>query len=46
MFQKNYKQHTMNLRKSEKFKVEKTFTERYKNSPIVYMQRLLNSDES
>ena len=46
MFPKNDKQHTMNLRKSEKFKVEKTFTERYKNSPIVYMQRLLNSDES
>ena len=46
MFPKNIKEHTMSLRTSEKYKVEKTSTERYKNSPVVYMQRLLNSNES
>ena len=34
----------MNRRKSEKYKVIKAKTTRLKNSPIIYMQKLLNSD--
>ena len=34
----------MNRRKSEKYKVIKAKTTRLKNSPIIYMQNLLNSD--
>jgi hypothetical protein len=36
------KKHMMNTRKHEKYKVFKANTERYRNSPIISMQRLLN----
>ena len=36
------KQHTMNTRNNEKYKVFKAHTQRYQNSPILSMQRLLN----
>ena len=36
------KQHTMTTCRNEKYKVFKAHTERYKNSPILTMQRLLN----
>jgi len=36
--------HTMKKRKQMKFKVNHAKTERYKKSPIVYMQNLLNDD--
>ena len=34
--------HPMDLRKPEKYKVTRTNTERFKNSSIPYMQKLLN----
>jgi hypothetical protein len=36
------KQHTMTTRRNEKYKVFKAHTERYRNSPIITMQRLMN----
>ena len=36
--------HLMKTRAKEKFKVHQAKTERYKNSAIPYMQRLLNND--
>ena len=36
------KQHTMTTRRNEKYKVFKAHTERYRNSPILTMQRLMN----
>ena len=39
---KNEKKHKMKTRKTEKFNVNHTKTSRLKNSPIIYMQRLLN----
>ena len=44
MFPLNEKQHTMITRKPEIFKVQKTKTERLKNSAIIYMQNLLNKE--
>ena len=38
------KRHIMKTRKPEKFKVYKANHERYKNSAIIYMQKLLNSN--
>ena len=37
--------HSMVQRSSEKFKVNKAITERYKKSAIPYMQRLLNNED-
>ena len=42
LFQKSNKLHTMNTRKSEKFKITFARTNRLKDSAIPYMQRLLN----
>ena len=42
-FKVNEKDHTMKTRNAEKFKVDKFKTERMRNSPIVYMQQLLNN---
>ena len=42
LFPKRSKEHTMRTRRNEKYKVFKAHTDRYKNSPIVSMQRLLN----
>ena len=36
------KQHTMKTRNNEKYRVFKAHTQRYLNSPIISMQRLLN----
>ena len=38
------KKHTMSTRRNEKYKVFKAHTDRYRNSPILSMQRLLNED--
>ena len=42
LFPLRRKQHTMDTRRKEKFQVFRAHTERYKNSPILTMQRLLN----
>ena len=45
MFPLNNKKHIMNTRNIEKYKVEYANTERFKTSPIIYMQNLLNRNE-
>ena len=45
MFPLNKKKHLMNTRNIEKYKVEHANTERFKTSPIIYMQNLLNQNE-
>ena len=45
LFPLNEKQHDMTKRNCEKFKVRKTKTERYLNSAVVSMQRMLNEEE-
>ena len=45
MFPLNNKKHIMNTRNIEKYKVEFANTERFKTSPIIYMQNLLNRNE-
>ena len=42
MFPEKEKNHQMLTRNPEKFKVEHANTKRFKNSPIIYMQNLLN----
>ena len=42
MFQTNKKTHYMETRFAENYEVNHANTERLKNSPIIYMQRLLN----
>ena len=42
LFPLNIKSHSMQTRKSEKYLVTKTNTERFKNSPIISMQKMLN----
>ena len=44
LFPPNNRTHPMNVRKYEKFQVTHANTERFKNSPILYMQKLLNSE--
>ena len=46
MFPENKKTHKMKTRKSEKYFVQMAATERLKRSPIIYMQTLLNKDDS
>ena len=46
MFPLRTKQHNMNARKKEHYLVNHANTERYKNSSIPYMQRLLNKNEA
>ena len=46
MFPENKKTHKMKTRKSEKYLVQMAATERLKRSPLIYMQTLLNKDES
>ena len=46
MFPLNEKEHEMKTRKKEKFKVQFAHTSRLKKSPLIYMQKLLNEDES
>ena len=45
MFPLNDKTHEMKTRKTEKFYVQNAQSERLKNSPIIFMQNLLNSQE-
>ena len=45
MFPENMKVHKMITRYEEKYQVEYANTERLRNSPIVYMQNLLNENE-
>ena len=45
LFPKNLRNHTMLKRGSEKFKVNRSLTTRYKNSAIPQMQRMLNLHE-
>ena len=44
MFPLANKKHSMNTRITEKFKVNKAKTERYRKSAIPYMQNLLNTE--
>ena len=44
-FPLNVKSHQMTTRKTERYKVQNAKTERYRKSPITYMQHLLNEYE-
>ena len=44
LFPLNNKMHLMKTRKSEVFQTTHTLTERYRRSPIIYMQKLLNEN--
>ena len=44
LFSLNNQRHAMQVRNPLKYQVNKANTERYKNSSIPYMQRLLNND--
>ena len=46
LFPKNEKKHNMKTRNPEKFKIDYANTERLKNSPVLFMQRLLNVEET
>ena len=46
MFPENKNSHDMNTRNPEKFQVQFAKTERFKKSPIIYMQKLLNENQS
>ena len=45
MFPLNIKEHSMNTRHKQKYKVQFSKSERLKRSPIIYMQTLLNEEE-
>ena len=45
LFPTNNKEHKMNTRSNEKFKVQFANTERFKKSSIITMQKMLNEDE-
>ena len=44
MFPKSEKEHTMNTRKEEFYKVQHANTGRFQKSSLIYMQKLLNDD--
>ena len=44
MFPMKKKKHLMQTRNTEKFEVQQALNERLKNSPIIYMQNLLNKN--
>ena len=44
LFPKNNKTHPMKTRNEEQFEVNYSNTDRLRNSPIIYMQRLLNEE--
>ena len=46
MFPLKAKQHKMNTRSQPKFKIQHANNERLKNSPIIYMQKLLNENDA
>ena len=43
MFPRNFKSHDMQTRNPEKFLVQHALNDRLKDSPIIYMQNLLNA---
>ena len=45
MFPLNEKDHNMGTRNPDKYKVQFALNDRLKNSPVIYMQRLLNQNE-
>ena len=45
MFPLNQKNHKMETRHEEKYMVQFAHTTRLKNSPLIYMQKLLNQNE-
>ena len=45
MFSLNNKLHNMETRKGEKFRVQKAYTDRLKNSAMICMQNLLNMQQ-
>ena len=45
MFPLNVKSHNMSKRNHERYKVNKSLTERHKSSAIPFMQRMLNEKE-
>ena len=45
LFPINVKNSEMETRHKQTYKVNKAYTERYRNSAIPYMQRLLNENE-
>ena len=45
LFYNNKSIHEMKIRNKEQYNVEFANTKRLKNSPIIYMQRLLNEDK-
>ena len=45
LFPRNKSKHVMKRRYTKRFHVNKARTKRYKNSPVIYMQNLLNSHE-
>ena len=45
MFPENQKEHEMSTRDKEKYKVQFALTKRLQNSPIIFMQKLLNQNE-
>ena len=45
MFPLSSKTHNMNMRDQEKYQVQFAHTDRLKDSPVTYMQRLLNENE-
>ena len=44
LFPLNSSSHSMNKRKKVKYKVNHARSERYKRSPVIYMQNLLNQN--
>ena len=46
MFPQNSKNYQMKTRNSERFKVEFAHTDRLQKSSIIYMQKLLNENET
>ena len=46
LFPLSSKAHQMETRSAEKYKVFHANTERFRNSPILSMQRMLNTDEA
>ena len=46
MFPQNTNTHEMTTRKKEKYKVQFANTGRLQKSPLIYMQKLLNEEES
>ena len=46
MFPENERTHQMVTRLPEKYKVQHAFTDRLKNSPLIFMQNLMNEEES